>query len=367
MRTVCRHGGWFDPDVPLADTFDAAANVQRQCEVCRRGQAPAGPPPDPPAETVGCLHEGPEVSGQERQLLGLPHGRVWRKCHHPSPPLGENVCPCAGCGPTCPKYAPADGSPRPLLTAGGGVLVTGGIGDFITVEGQLTPEEREAVEAVYYAAPAAAEIEALFRALPTYPRLKSHVVLPTGGRVLYERAEVESAVGYPLPANVRDLSIRKVFPLAKPYTGSSLLLRKLTVAPHPGRPYAVVVPHSTWFSPPGRAFDAADWETLFRALDRHDLVGVVLCREKVPIPDHPRLIDWQERLSILQAVEVLKAADGYLGIDSWCSVLAAKLFSASRLWIKSTWSHGWENRLSYWGPRTSFPFVSSRLEVPPWN
>ena len=136
----------------------------------------------------------------------------------------------------------------------------------------------------------------------------------------------------------------------------------------PDRPYVAVVPHSTWYAPPGRAFDAADWRALFAGLDRHDILGVVLCREPIPVPAHPRLIDLQSRLTVTQSVEVLKRAEGYMGIDSFMSVLAAKLFPAARLSVKCVpgcW--GWQNARHYFAPWTSFPWLTPKLEVPSWT
>lgn len=246
-------------------------------------------------------------------------------------------------------------------------LFTGGIGDVIAVEGLLTPEEREAVATVYYACPAAHEVQQLIRALPNYPRLRAHVVLPTGGRTLYSQAAVEEAVGSQLPPGVRDLSIATVFPQRLPYRGSSILTYPLARPELPPAPYAVVCPVSTWYAPPGRNFDADDWRTCLAALDRHALTGVVLCRERTPIPDHPRLIDLQGRLSILESVEVIKGAAGYLGIDTWASVPATKLFPASRISVKCRpGAHARDWLATYYAPRAEFGFVTPRLEVPPW-
>lgn len=36
--------------------------------------------------------------------LGLPVLRDWARCTHPDLPLGDYVCPCAGCGSDCPGY-----------------------------------------------------------------------------------------------------------------------------------------------------------------------------------------------------------------------------------------------------------------------
>lgn len=63
----------------------------------RDGSAPAGEPSHPPP----CLHLGPVVN-RAGQL------RSWRECGHPAKPLGELVCSCRGCGPTCPHYTPTE-------------------------------------------------------------------------------------------------------------------------------------------------------------------------------------------------------------------------------------------------------------------
>lgn len=53
-----------------------------------------------------CLFLGDELSGRQRAEAGLDHSRRWAPCEHPDRPLGPYVCPCAGCGPTCPSYLP---------------------------------------------------------------------------------------------------------------------------------------------------------------------------------------------------------------------------------------------------------------------
>lgn len=103
-------------------------------------------------------------------------------------------------------------------------------------------------------------------------------------------------------------------------------------------------------------------------LDKYDLSGVVLCREKTPVPSHLRLLDMQGRTTITEAVELLKGAAGYLGIDSWASVLAAKLFSPNRVRVKCLpTSHGYSWRHVYYAPKTEFSFLVRTLDVPEWQ
>lgn len=76
------------------------------------------------ADTGPCRFQGRELTGPERQLAGLDHVRKWRYCLNPTHPLGERVCECRGCGPTCPGYA------RPYPD--GAIVIeqgAGGIGD----------------------------------------------------------------------------------------------------------------------------------------------------------------------------------------------------------------------------------------------
>lgn len=65
-----------------------------------------------------CSLRGRTVPGPERQRLGLGHAREWVYCLHPDKPLGEAVCGCKGCGPSCTGYTrdePTNTIALPLL------------------------------------------------------------------------------------------------------------------------------------------------------------------------------------------------------------------------------------------------------------
>lgn len=361
--------------VPSAIARAAAARDEWLARRARSKSAPAAGSRRPSGSPAPpCSHGGTDADIVERCPTCNGGARHVRECEvHDRctwEPVNPSVMDCAKCRREGLGYTPAPGTfPLPVVTrTESAVLVTGGIGDFLTVEAVLPPEERDRLEAVYYAAPAAAEIEQLWRALPNYPRLKRHVRLPTGSTTLYSLADVERAVGPLLPSGVRDLSIGHVFARKLPYCGSSFLTHPVASPDRPSRPYAVVVPRSTWFAPKGRNFDADDWSACTEALEVYDLLGVVLSRERGQLPAHPRLIDRQGSASILEAVELLKGAAGYLGIDSWASVLAAKMFPAHRLAVKCVpGCHGWNHRQSYFAPRSAFPWLTPKLKVPEWN
>ena len=320
-------------------------------------EIPESAPGAPLVEAEPCRFLGDLLCAKQRIESGKDHAKLWRFCLHVVKPLGEVVCPCQGCGTACPGYS---------AEAEWSMLVTAGIGDSFAIEGMLAPEERETLGAIYYACPAAAEVEMLFRALPNYPMLKRHVRLSTGNTVHYSAETVAAQTG-PLPAGVQDWSIATVFPKARPYLGSSFLTHRLASPDLPPSPYVVVVPHSTWGQWSDRSFSATDWKTCLDFLDRHRLTGVVLCRESLPLPAHPRLLDWQGRTSILESVEILKAAQGLLSVDSMLTVLAAKLFPASRIAVKSVWGHCYNWKHVYYAPRREFGFLNRTLEAPSWN
>jgi glycosyltransferase involved in cell wall biosynthesis len=68
----------------------------------RTAPAPRAADEPPPAP---CRFDGGAVPHQERERLQIGHLKLWRYCDHVKKPLGNRiVCPCAGCGPSCPGY-----------------------------------------------------------------------------------------------------------------------------------------------------------------------------------------------------------------------------------------------------------------------
>lgn len=254
--------------------------------------------------------------------------------------------------------------------AGGrSILLTGGIGDVFAVEGMMTPGERDALESVCYACPAGAIIRMAFRRLPNYPRLRSHVLLRTGRRVFHSLPKVRLR-GYVVPEGTEDWSIGAIFPQQRPYSGSSFTRHKLTGLRTrlraPG-PYVVIQPVSSWGRWPERDFDGDDWQCAKAFLEAKGLFGVILNQHGSPLPNWPCLIGWQGITTLAESIELMKGAQGYLGIDSCLSVLAAKLFPVTRLAVKGTRAHIYQNAWAYYQPHAEFPFLQRSLQPPPWD
>lgn len=314
--------------------------------------------------SIPCLHLG-KATGRTVTCPAC-RGHVELKLFHCSRfavcTPGKRV-PDVACCVDCPKYTPSGA----VAGAGPSILITGGIGDAITLEAMMPPEFREKLTAIYYACPAAREISQLWQALPGYPRLQHHVILPTGSRSLYSRADVERATSQQLPQAVEDWSIARIFPQARPYAGSSLLAKTLDPIT-PWERYVVVVPTSSWGRWADRDFSPKDWAGVLRLLERHGMRGLVLTKERAErLPQHPALIDVRGLKSITEAAELVKAAQGYLGIDSWASVLAAKCLPAGRLSVKSVWPHLYQWQHVYYAPRRDFRFVHRSLENVSWS
>ena len=63
---------------------------------------------------------------------------------------------------------------RPLVRS---ILLTGGIGDTLTIEAMFRPEDRESLEAIYYACPQANKLIELWKLFQNYPRRLGLILL----------------------------------------------------------------------------------------------------------------------------------------------------------------------------------------------
>jgi hypothetical protein len=277
--------------------------------------------------------------------------------HEPLPAQCWQLSETGATVPRCPDYEPR----KPIHS----ILITGGIGDLLTVESFMPAAMRKRLETVYYACPSWETVAQLLPALPNFPRLSKHVILTKDRRTYYSYGEVARVTG---PFDTRDdWSVGRIFGMvqagALTYTGSSFLCHQVAEPPELPRPYVVVCPSSSWGYWPGRSFDAADWRQCTDYLDRRKIHGVVLTGHIAEMPSHARLVDLRGKATILEAIEVVKGAVGYLGICSWPSVLATKLWPTS-VAVKSTGAflHHWKH--VYYAPRTEFGFIQPRLVAP---
>jgi hypothetical protein len=268
------------------------------------------------------------------------------------------------------------------------IFITAGIGDFIASECFFPEELRNSITKIYYATPAQKQIMEIVSALK-YPNLKEQTILwhefnNPAPHCFFHKIHFEEYSkahnGPPLPEDwgevedwsiairfkaLKDVNVFNYWELSKAminqenfkdYTGSSLLKYKLCdVAPPPPNAVAVVPITSSFGSPKKRNFNDDDWSMVLDRLIERNEVGVVLGTGDTFIPSNSRLINLLNRTSILQSIEILKKCNGYYGIDSFMSVLAAKL--SDNLKIKSLNSHCYRYKHIYYYPQTNFDFL----------
>lgn len=259
------------------------------------------------------------------------------------------------------------------------VFISGGIGDALAVESHLTDAERIGIQEFLYATRKQPAIEKAFRALPLYAHKKHRAEYAPewfeekGFWCFYQKHEcfarlkTEGRPCHPYLRRAWDLSIFVAFPKMKagamPFTGSSLLRHELANVQKFGLParYAAVCPYSSDKRDAGRDFSAADWRGCLAALERAGLPGVVLNEGGDAVPDDPRLINLTDKTTFLEAAEVLKGASQYVGIDSSLSILAAQVFPADRLAVKTVNPHCLANADCYFAPHKTFPFLVTSI------
>ena len=152
---------------------------------------------------------------------------------------------------------------------------------------------------------------------------------------------------------------------APPYRGSflhSAPLPSLQDWPQLRHPYCVIQPVTTRDkSRPRRALTYCDWFAVLSWLERERLLGVVVNDETTEAP--PGLLNLSGKLSILQTLAVMRSAAGYLGIDSFLSVLAAQLpLRVFQIKTNRQHCHDWAHL--YFAPHRAFPFLVSEIAPP---
>ena len=82
------------------------------------------------------------------------------------------------------------------------------------------------------------------------------------------------------------------------------------------------------------------------------MIGIIVTDGQIILPDKIKdsFINLSGKTSIEESIEILKACNGYIGIDSFLSVFATKIFDKNNVIIKCYNKHGdiWKN--VYWYP-----------------
>ena len=256
------------------------------------------------------------------------------------------------------------------------ILITGGIGDFICVESHMSPAEKASVNKVYLATRAEEGIRNLLDSYPIFPNLTGVITVWTDwseifGFVHHEQMRDFLAgrqVELP-PMETVDYSIFRVFPQIaygeRRYHGSSLLRSsKAELIQDFGLPdvYCVINPYSPNDRQNGvRDFTSREWESVLKLLSRSKRIGVVVNHGDDLIPQHEMLRDLSLRTTLTQAVEVIKKARWFIGIDSFVPALAAQFMPPEHMVVKTRNAHYISYLPIYLAPHRHFDFVHCGL------
>jgi len=253
------------------------------------------------------------------------------------------------------------------------IFVTGGIGDILAIESYFSDEQRVLLHTILYATHKQPAIQELFDALPNYPHLKNHKVVWSDFSQFWcflYKDEVISRLGTNTPQELReaeDWGIVPKFPILGSgiikYNGSSFLRFQVADVSKFQLPqnYVIVQPYSSDKRIGYRDFNDADWAATIYWLRKRNIKGVVINKGDEPVPADESIINLSNQTSVLEAVEILKGGRGYIGIDSWLTVLATKVFENDWLAIKSVNGHCYNNKHIYFAPKKTFDFIASDI------
>lgn len=248
----------------------------------------------------------------------------------------------------------------------------------LAVESLMTDAERKSINCIYYATRAHQPCVELFENIPTFPNLKKQSIIwkdfskifcfydkqhLTDKLCAYQTNALQE-VAKKLMAPIEDFSIKKIFPENRPYTYSSFIKSKLAnIQPFklPGH-YYIICPYSNNDKRDMRRdYDHFDWGQTIKILKRKGTYGVVINRGTEPIPQDPSIFNLANKTSIREAIEIMKGATGYIGIDTAFSVIATKVFRPENIIIKSLNDHCFRWAHVYFKPLTTFEFLKPKI------
>lgn len=266
------------------------------------------------------------------------------------------------------------------------ILITGGIGDFLALESHMSEEYRDSIKRVYLATRANEVIGTLLRLVFKNVEVVQ-ILADYRGVTFFQKSEVSAhlqALGCPFPKGwdeVEDWSILVKFPeIAEgvyKYTGTSVfggvpygfvkepemtwLIPGMESIKIEDDPYYVIFPVTDTESGTGRDFDQDDWDVVLERLEKEEVTGIVLAGQQIGCPPSRWLYNLSGETGILETITYIHRAVGYLGIDSFPSILAAQKFSAAEMVVKSRNPHLYKHAAIYYAPHDDTSFIIPSL------
>jgi hypothetical protein len=239
----------------------------------------------------------------------------------------------------------------------GSGLITGGIGDFLAIEPFVTNKLGN-LEKIYLATRGHFEIAELIRCkyteivvknlIPIFPKdqycftTKTQLVTYLKSKNMYLPPDIDKT---------EDMSIIKIFPQIHndtlKFLGSRFNTNNIVNIEQLNLPKNYVAMVSSSLRDARTAATGRNMTTveIANCLNNIDMpVVCVFCNCSNPHPAARHL----RNTSVLQSLEIVKNATGYIGVDSWLSVVAGWKLAKDRLQIKCINQNGITNKKCYW-------------------
>jgi hypothetical protein len=248
------------------------------------------------------------------------------------------------------------------------ILLTGGLGDFFAIECFISDLEREEIRTVVHGCCYAKAISSLMALLPNY-HIKNEIFLwenlktrPCRNTTVQLRGHYNDITNLNFWRVVANIRLKK-----RVFNKSSFIehdlncdLSKFNLP----KEYVCIAPYTeSEHRRHPRNYTKEDWMATVGFLSKVKIPGVVL-GTKICDYQSPDLIDLGGKTSILESIEILKKASGFIGIDSFLSILAAKLFDDILL-VKTVASHVFHLKHVYFATSKSPPnsFLQRKIQT----
>lgn len=219
------------------------------------------------------------------------------------------------------------------------VLITAGLGDLIAL-GSLC--EWSSVKSAVIATPAYAQVGELLGAMGLHL-----TYLGSSERVYRSKEEVEKAHG---KQEADDWSIGNIFPQRRKCHDNFFMSQQLAEVKPIKNPYYLIVPESKDASAK-RSLKQKEWANILDLLEVAEVKGLVLHERKLTVPKSKLLINKTGKTTILEALEYVKGATGYYGVDSALSVAFSKIcIPGMEFIVKGSSRHLRDNLDNYYCP-----------------
>jgi len=261
-----------------------------------------------------------------------------------------------------------NGAMAVTVTSHSNILITGGLGDFFAIESFFSKSLKNSLQTICYATSKYQLIQNCLKCLPNY-KIEKHIVVWSDFSkfwCFYNKKEIEvklqNRINHELHLS-QDFSISLIFNLIRngvmKFNSCSFVENNLVPIENFTLPekYITVCPYSSDKRIVERDFDKDDWINLVKYAEKENIKMVILNDKKENVPNHDLIVDISGQTSPVQAIEILKNGNGYIGIDSSLSVIAAKKFSSKSISIKSKNDHCYNWKDVYYAPLREFSFL----------